>query len=73
MLCDEFRFDLIKKSNVLHVMHYDKFNEDYILFCERNFDISDHVFFVFGDINKSYLIGNRDKVIISTLRFSQSR
>ena len=36
----------MKKEYILHVMHNDKFNNDFIRFINKNFEKQDHIFFI---------------------------
>lgn len=53
------------KMRFIHIMHYDKFNEDFISLIEKNFDPNQHLFMVFGELDYRYVINKRDNVIVT--------
>ena len=38
------------KNKIVHIMHNDKFNSDYIDFINQNFDTKDHLFIFIADV-----------------------
>ena len=60
----------VTKTDILHVMHFDKFNEPFIEYCKSNFDLSNHFFIIFGEISPLYKINDRDNVVITRNSFT---
>lgn len=64
------KYGSMGKQDIIHVMHYDKFCEPFISFCEDVMEVERHFFFVFGEVSSSYKIINRPNVLVSRLEFS---
>lgn len=66
----EFWETKIVETDILHVMHFEKFNEPFIEYCESNFDLSRHFFIVFGEISPLFTIKARNNVVITRNSFA---